>query len=86
MPKVIRIPLIEGPSREPSLRLSPPGSRFAFHSDRDERAYHARWFEDFRDRWRGALKDARVGGRLFAFDPTSDPTPDTFYRDEGGEA
>jgi hypothetical protein len=51
VPKVVRVPLQEGQSSEwwPCFDLSAMGRE----------AYEVRWFEDFRDRWRRALRDER---------------------------
>lgn len=40
--------------------------RFGYQTVRDERLYREAWFSDFRERFRAALSDARIAGRLNA--------------------
>lgn len=69
MPRVIRIPLLEGSgSPEAPVFL---GERYQFQQQRDARRFRARWFADFRDRWRRALLLARLQSQLFAFEGVS---------------
>jgi len=34
--------------------------RWSFATDRDEQLFEAAWFNDFRNRWRAALRSARL--------------------------
>ena len=78
MPRVFKINLPPG-SRKESVRIVPtgfmPGSgiRFPWQTRRDDAAFDAAWFRDFRERWRRALRDARFSGPLAQFEQQSEP-------------
>ena len=62
MPRVFKIALPEG-ARDRR------GWHFPLFTDA-ETAFHRRWFDDFRARFRAALVVARFSGPLAQFDPT----------------